>query len=324
MLAAFAQQQQPPAPQQDDGERVTVVGIVPVPDVGEGAPYLTVADLNKIESDARREATGALRDGQTLRVCRLRGPPLDSRLSYNYPSLELLLDEEVKAAHRVTVEVRRAQAATAAAEGARVEAAAGKVDMPAVETAELARQAAISKLDEARLKFLEAGAAIADFQELQRRGWVAVNAPADEADSGMLITWDDLDIRAERRRKAGWWLGIPVPEPHDGVEVQRIEARERIEKDGRPVLVVTGQIRNDRNRSASMPELVVSAIDSKGFVLTAQPVSAGSGVRIPAKSARNFAYELRPSPGAAAIVTVSFSSKVAPPPRMRIQTPENC
>jgi hypothetical protein len=318
---------QPPAPsasaESKDGERVIVIGSVPVPNVGAGAPYHSVEDLAQIDKEAKREAGSSLVDARSLRQCRLQGSPLDSRLSYIYPSMELLLDEEVQAAYRVTIEVKRSQLATEAAEKSRVDAAAGNVDMKAVEAAELARQAAVNKLDEARIAFLEAGAAIADFQELERRGRVAVNVANPDAEDGLPILWDDLEERAERRRKAGWWLGIPVPEPYDGLHILQIEARERTEK-GRPVLMVTGQVRNDRDRSVSLPEMVVSAVDSKGFVLIAKPVGANSGVRIPAKSARNFAYELRPSPGAASKVAVSFASKIGPPPRLRVQRPEDC
>jgi hypothetical protein len=314
--------QQPAAPVQDGGERVTVIGIVPVPDVGEGAPYLTVEDLSAIESQTRRNASTAQSDARAFRTCRLKGDPLESRLSYLYPSLEALLDEEVSAGNRVAIQAGRAQEATKAAEQARLDAAGGKADLRTVEAAELARQAAIGKLDEARIKYLEAGAAVADFQDLERRGRVVISAGSSSgAPSGVPIMWSDLDTRAKRRRDAGWWLGIPVPEPEDGLHIQGIEAHERTEK-GRPFVEITGQIRNDLDRAAPVPELVVSAIDSKGFVLTAQPVSTGSGARIPARAARNFAFELRPSPEAISKVTVSFSSKIAPPPRMRIEQPD--
>jgi hypothetical protein len=316
-------QQQPGAPAPDGGERVTVIGIVPVPDVGDGAPYLSVEDLGAIENQTRRNASTAQSDARSIRICRLKGDPLESRLSYLYPSLEALLDEEVSAGNRVAIEAGRAQEATKAAEQARLDAAGGKVDMKAVETAELARQAAIAKLDEARIKYLEAGAAIADFQDLERRGRVVVNAGSSSAPpSGIPITWSDLEARARRRRDAGWWLGIPVPEPEDGLSIQRIEAHERTEK-GKRFVEVTGQIRNDLDKAASVPELVISALDSRGFVLLAQPATAGSGARIPARAARNFAFEVRPSPEAISTVTVSFSSKIAPPPRMRIERP-NC
>jgi hypothetical protein len=306
----------------DSVDRVIVTAMVPIPPVGDGAPYRTPDELADIRRLAQRNKAEPQADAMSFRTCRMKSVP-PQRLSLTFPSLEALLDEEVAIAQRVIIEAERAEQATLAAEQSRRDAAERKVDMSVVEEAELKRQKAVLKLDEARLKYLEAGAAVADFQDFQRRGYVVVNWAGDPeaaTEAGNPITWSDLDMRARKRRDAGYWLGAPQPEPHPGLRIQNVIAREQEGKKG-PIVIVTGEIRNDRDKSADVPDLTVSAFDGQGFVLEAVAIGAGSA-RVPAKSVKAFAYELRKPPEALERIAVIFASGLRVPPRTRIERPE--
>lgn len=295
--------------------------MVPVPNVGEGAPYRSAQELARVADAARLERMESQALALQFLTCRMMANP-PQRLSFSYPSEEELLNREGDAANRAAIEAGRAGKATEAAEQARRDAASGKADMKAVEAAELARQAAVNKAEEVRIKFLEAGAAIADFQDLQRRGWVVVNMAGDPEAAqprGNVIQWSDLDAKARKRREAGWWIGVPAPDPGNGLTVSGVEAHENTVK-GKSIVTITGQIRNPTDKELPIPDLAVTAIDSKGFILTGVPIATGA--KVPAKAARAFAYDLKPAPDAVSKIAVTFSSQIGPPPRMRIAKPD--
>jgi hypothetical protein len=317
---------QPITPQQatpaSDRDRVVITGMVPIPNVGPGAPYHSPEELAALSDKTQKDILHTDAVDMRTRLCRLAGPPGKSRLSLNYPTLEALMDTEIETGRRLSTEADRAKAATEAAEQSRREAADGKADAKAVEQAELARQVAVNKVEEARVKFLEAGAALADFQDFERQGYVIPDLNQEAAPSGKILTWSELDVRADRRRKAGYWQGVPVPDPAPGLHIEQVEAHQKEGKRG-PVIEITGMLRNDRNATISVPGLNVVAIDKQGFILLATPIDA-SGSSVPPMSSRVFSYELKPAPDAITRVSVTFASSLAPPPRTYLKTPPGC
>ena len=320
-LAPDAPQSQAATQPEQKTDRVVITAMVPVPNVGEGAPYRTLDDIMRMKDEATGQRGESIRDIQQYRRCRQQQSDFSQRrLSDAFPSLEGLLEKEIDLAFRVSALAGKAEAATRAAEDSRRRAADGEADVKTVEAAELARQDAINKLDEARLKYREAGAAIADFQELQRRGRPA-SANGQFTDDNDAIAWTDLDIRAAQRREAGWWDGIPAPDIPKGLAIAGIEARQFTDRKG-VFIEVTGEIRNSGAKAASVPDLVVSALDGRGWVVEATPLSAPPSVKIPAGGSKPFAYQMRPPPAPGSKIAVSFGSKIAPPSRLAVATPD--
>ncbi|HVY88915.1 MAG TPA: hypothetical protein VG942_08610, partial [Hyphomonadaceae bacterium] len=321
-IPADSQSAAPQLPEPPSGrDRVVITGMVPIPNVGAGAPYHSPEELAALSEKTQKDILHTDAVDMRTRMCRLNLKP-PGRLSMNYPSLEALMDAELATGRRLATEADRARLATEAAEASRRAAADGKEDAKSVEQAELARQAAVNKAEEARVKYLEAGAAIADLQDFERQGYTIADLNQEAAPSGKVLTWGDLDVRADRRRKAGYWQGVPVPDPAPGLHIEQVEARQTDGKHG-PVVEITGLLRNDRNGTLSVPGLTIVAIDKQGQILAATAIDA-SGSSVPAQSSRAFAYELTPAPQAIARVSVTFASSLAPPPRTYLKPPPGC
>jgi hypothetical protein len=314
-------QQGPAQRPAETGDRVTITAMVPIPNVGKGAPYRATEDLSRMKGEGTGQRTESIREIQQFRQCRQQQSDFAARrLAYVLPSMEGLLEREVDASFRFATLAGKAEEATRAAEDVRRLAADGQADMKAVEAAELKRQDSVNELEDARIKFREAGAAIADFQELERSGKPAsVNGQFIDDDDA--IAWGDIDLRASLRRKAGWWDGIPAPDIPKDLAIADIEAHQLNDTKG-AFVQVTGEIRNSGAKAANVPDLIVSVIDKRGWVIEAMPLSAPSSVKVPAGGKRPFAYEMRPVPAASSKITVSFGSKVAPPPRLPVRPPD--
>jgi hypothetical protein len=296
LTAAAAGAQQ--APQQtpvDGGERVIVYGMVPIPDVGEGAPRFTSKDVEVIEKAARDVVTDSSRDMRICQVpagtfCKLDGRPQE------------LLACEVEYGAKAANLAGMAVSASAAAEAVRRAAAKGEADMKAVEEAELVRQEAVNKMQEARQKLLEIRARMGDIQKnaMGFRGW-------------------DANHQEMKRRKAGWGLGVAVPDVPEGLSIINVKVTQLADTKGKGDFArVQGDIRNSGAKSAKIPGLAATLIDEKGFPLNTTSVSPSNKGSIPAGKTRPFQFDMRPAPELTKTAIVTFAPEGAPEPRIRM------
>jgi hypothetical protein len=303
--AASAQEQQPAVV-----DRVVVTGEVPVPRVGEGAPYHSVAEIEALSEAAQKDqvkATNNFRLAAASGVCRdplLPSAMLPSRpvsMDDRHPPgpvLQVLYNDQKAAAARVTAAAGNAAAATAKADQSRRDAAAGSVMKTQVERLEIVRQREVEKLEKARLKLMEAQAAIADYGDLAFRGVKP-------------ITWGDLDGMAMRRKKAGWGLGLPKRVDKGKLEIAGLGANELIDDDGL-YLRVGGFVINSSDQPLDVPDMVVSVLDERGLVLNNSAAIAMVRIKVPPKGAVRFLHDIHPSPGHVSHLVVNFASGLEP------------
>lgn len=293
-------------PEFDGGERVVVYGMVPVPDVGEGAPLFTAQDLGKMESDAHKAVADTRSD---VRKC--GGRP--TGIVFNpaeRPSLGNLLAQEFEVGNRVANAAGKAQQVTERAEKARRDAASGAIEMDVVIALELERQAAVNTLQEARADLVEAQAMIGDFQDMSL---------GQRARAGVGVEWGDLEMRALNRKREGVGLGLAFPQTHKGLDIQKVQASQHKDKKGKDMVVVRGEIVNSNTKSATIPDLSLALVDERGWVLATATVSPPPFQKgIGAGKTRPFAVEVRPAPEALKTAIVTFAAKHAAEPRMGV------
>jgi hypothetical protein len=302
--AAAAAQQAPPQTPVDGGERVIVYGMVPIPDVGEGAPQFTAKDVEAMEEAARKTMADARSD---TRKCIGSGLIPNVRAT-DAPSMVVLLVQEYEAAMKVANLADKAYAATLAAEASRRDAANGAGNMTIVEQRELERQEAVKKLQEGRAELFEAQAMIGDLQDMMLGEHRKVG-----------IGWSDLDMRALNRKKDGVGLNIGMPNLHPGLDIQNVIASQHKDRKGKDMVVVRGDIVNTGAKSATIPELFVALVDEQGWTLTNMTVSPPPFQKgIGAGKRKAFQVEVRPAPEALKTAVVTFASKHAIEPRMGV------
>jgi len=172
--------------------------------------------------------------------------------------------------------------------------------MKAVEEAELVRQAAVNQMQKARQKLLEMRARIGDLQKgmMGFRGW-------DPAHQEM------------KRRKAGWGLGVAVPDVPAGLSIVNTKVTQYTDAKGEFVRI-QGEIRNSGRSSAKIPGLAATLVDEKGFPLNTTSVSPSNKGSIPAGKTRPFQFDMRPAPELTKTAVVTFAPDGAPQPRTRI------
>jgi hypothetical protein len=319
LVAAATAQQAPPqqAPADSDalGERVTVIGMVPPPDVGEGAPYHAPEEIAAIGQAAARDASEAIAEGRTAgrsNECRDSVPdinttsdrnPLD-RVPANIPRLQGLYRDKKSQAQKVSQLAGKAEDATEQAEDARRDAAQGANNKSIVEKTELARQKAVNALEKARLKLMQIEASIADYGDLTLRN------------RGQQIEWADLDMRYVQRRQDGWGLGVPKESklPLSVVNMQASEYR----GDKGYYLRLTGVIVNIGDKPLAVPDFVVSVLDEKGFPLRNVMASVPSRIQLPPGGVQPFSYDVQPSPRNVGRIVINFASGSEPPPELPV------
>ncbi len=291
--SAIAQQIEP-----SSRDRVVVVGTVPIPDVGEGAPIFTSIDVETIEHAARKTATDARRDFQRCRgerdpVLAVCFPNTDSGLR---DMLACEFEYATKAANLANI----AAEATRAAEDVRSAAAAGKADTSAVEATELVRQDAVNRMRAAQLKLLEQQGVIGDYQKA---------ALSQGRQSSLAL--------AVERKRAGKGVGAGMPDKPAGLSITNVTALIRIDKKGEFVLV-QGRIQNSGPNGANVPDLTATLIDERGYPLISTTVSPKPKRSIAATSTQDFAFEVRPAFQATNRAIVTFASKLTPAPRLGV------
>jgi Protein of unknown function (DUF3426) len=287
----------------DSGDKVVITGMVAIPDVGEGAPQFTARDLTVLQSEAEQTQMKSRSDAG-----RCGGSPVG--ISFNptgAPSMSNLLAQEFEASTRVIAAAGNAQKVTAAAEQARHDAADGKIDIKAVEDAELKRQESVRGLQKARETLAEAQAMLGDFEDMMLHG-------RKESD----IDWGELDGRALRREKEHVGVGIGDPQPVDYLEIRNIQAHQFRDKKGKDFVRVSGAIHNKATSTVPIPALSFALIDHAGWVLQSQTVTAEHNKSIGPDKTAPFQVDLRPAPDALKTAIVSFAAKAAAQPRLGV------
>lgn len=104
-------------------------------------------------------------------------------------------------------------------------------------------------------------------------------------------------------------LGLPVAGP--GLVIEDIRAQPSFEG-GRPVLAVSGSIRNPRNESLDCPPLRLSLLDQAGKPVATKIARPLDG-RIPGHAIRHFAITLVDPPAAMRDLSVTFEPILATP-----------
>ena len=325
-LSALAQQApaaQAPAPQTpladqaaSPGNRVRVLGMIPPPDVGQGAPYHSPEEISEIASTAGRDATQAnidsrvagknddCRDSQTDMNTPGGVDPL-KRVAMNTPRLQGLYRDEKNQASRVASLAAKALQATNSAEDARRDAADGKYDKSRVERTEITRQKAVNELDKARLKLMETQARIADYGYIRMRN------------GGQTIEWIDLDMKAIQRRKAGWGLGVPKETKVGGLTVANMNGGEFEDERGFYILIA-GVVVNSGSTAETVPEFIITILDQKNLPLRNVLGSPQNRTTLPPGGQLPFRYTLRPSPEHIGHIALNFASGKEPPPEIPV------
>ncbi|MEP7210905.1 MAG: hypothetical protein ABI740_08720 [Alphaproteobacteria bacterium] len=304
----------PPAPT----DRIVITGMIPVPVVGAGAPYHSVTELGQMSAVAKQEysqathdvrlasESDACRDPKDINVMARPKAPTPDTIGQHKPgappTLQALYVDVKQSSVRVAQLAGKAAEATRKADDSRRAAAAGSLDMKTVEKIELDRQAAVKRLEQERLRLMEAEAAIADYGDLLIHGQ-------------RYIDWLDIDTRAGQRKKAGWGLGLPRTVTVKDLTVSGLKASE-MQDDAGFYLRVFGQVNNSGGTPTTLPNLLVSVLDERGLVLSTSLAQTGGRRRVPPHGALPFQYDVRPSPEHVGRLVVNFSSGAEPPPEL--------
>jgi hypothetical protein len=307
-------------PDPDDPDRVIVVGMVPIPDVGPGAPRFTAQEVRELQQAATRAHNVARGD---LRKC---GAVMGAGNCNPSAGIMGVLSCEAEAAYKARNLAGKAAQATAVAEDARSRAAQGKATMAEVEVAELARQEAVKKMEKARQDLMESQAQTADMQDFMLKHTAEVRvgdgskgaafekkATIDRLNSEMSM---DLTAKSMKREKAGWGLGGATPARPPGLTLEKIRIV-RLKDTKGEFLKVSGEIRNaSPSGSSEVPGLSVTLTDVKGFPLNTTTVFADGAGKISAGQSRPFQVFVRPAFDGTRNAVVTFASASAPPPRI--------
>lgn len=279
-------------------DRVVITGMVPVPDVGRGAPLLTSRDVEAIEETARQAKGDAERD---FRRC--SNQPFVPIYDPSSFSLANLLAGEYEASKRMITAADRARATTEKAEAARQDAAAGYVDMKVVNDTELARQEAVMKLQEARAGLAEMQAMIGDFQDM------ALGQRGRFMSGGV-----EFLERAMRRQKENVGIGVAKSANVPGLDIRNVRARQVTDRKGKDLVLVEGDLFNLGDKAVKIPALSAALIDDRGWVLTNTTVEPAQKKSLPAGKTQAFRIEMRPAPELlkAAVVTIAAETHAEP------------
>lgn len=320
---AMAQQAPPAAPAATvatppASDRVVVTGEVPVPNVGAGAPYHSAQEIETITSQAQASYNKSIENERrawdseacespfSTNVMNGNKPvnleKLAARPPGRPPNLQDLYAEVKAASARVAAAASKAADATKAADQSRRDAATGAIDAKAVEQLELARQTAVNTMQKARAKLMEAQATVADYGDLKMSG----RNPID---------WADLDGRALLRKKQGWGTGLPNIKQPPPLAVLTPAMQEMQDAQG-SYLRVQMILHNTSNREIDIPDMIVSAVDERGFALSTEAAHAEPRIKIKADGYKPFQYDFRPAPRHVAGVLINFADGFEPPPEL--------
>ncbi len=109
---------------------------------------------------------------------------------------------------------------------------------------------------------------------------------------------------------AGAYAGLGLPVNRLGLEIEAVHAQAAFQG-GRPVLAVTGAIRNVSDNAAAAPDLRISLLDRAGKALTAR-IARPIDPRVPAHAVRHFAIALVDPPAGLHDLEVTFEAAARP------------
>jgi len=115
------------------------------------------------------------------------------------------------------------------------------------------------------------------------------------------------------------YAGVGLPVDALGLAIEDIRAQPTFE-DGRPVLAVSGAIRNERDETAVMPALRVSLLDRAGNPV-AEKLAQPANPSIPGRATRHFAVTLVDPPADGRDLQLTFESPYAGPGPAKIPAP---
>jgi hypothetical protein len=276
-------------------EGITVLGPVSPPNVGAGAPNFSVEELDAQIEEARLRERNA-RWARSQRPERWRDPY----------SLDTLCRTEFEAQAEVIRTAEIARAATEAAMSARQGAAIGEATQQQLESAELARQAAVNDYMAARMVSERARLRIDDYVELDASLVGQAGVPVEFRDA-------EIELRTSARAEGE---GFVISRTWDDLGVGDVAA-EVIGDTASSGLAIAGRIYNQRKSDVAVPPLQVLVYDRGGFLLQRVDIRAAGGARIPAGEAVTFGYRLEPAPENVVYATVTFGpysriSQIAP------------
>jgi len=276
-------------------DRVLVTGVAPAPDVGEGAAYFLPGDLASIGEAAARSAGRAR---ARLSRCRDAFPDATdpaSRIAAYELTLEKLSREELAQARLLTERVRLAQAATEDALAARA-APSDRRSAAEIEASELRRQAAVNAL-------MEAEADLALSREL-----VFAAVEALRRNPSARPTRAALEESA--RQRADLSRMRPEAAAVLGLSGLRVEARGPGARD----VAVSGVVTNSGAAALPMPNLMLTAVDERGFALRTEIVEPARALGVLPGRPQPFAADFAGVPEATVHIVTSLTGRPAPAP----------
>jgi hypothetical protein len=286
-------------PDADAKNRVVVGAMIPIPDVGEGAPLFTSSDLGQMQAETQRLVSKSRSD---LRRCGALLPP---QYEPGHPGITNLVAREYEAGQRVIASAGKAEAATLKAEDARRAAFSGNATKEEVEARELDRQAAIVVLQKARAELVEAQAMIGDAQKM-----IMSSRPFD---------WLELRMKEDARRRDDVGLGVGKPQDFTGLDIAEVKAQQfKDAKGGQPFVRVSGKIVNSNNKVIKIPALSVALVDERGWVMGNQTVTPVSKKGIGSNKSEPFQIDVRPAPDLLQTALVTFAPKAQIQPRLGV------
>jgi hypothetical protein len=144
--------------------------------------------------------------------------------------------------------------------------------------------------------------------------WVAAAAVVVGLAAGLLMFRSEIARMVPASRPVFASLGLPA-DPL-GLVIEEVRADPAFQG-GRPVLAVTGQIRNVRDAAATAPSLRVNLLDKAGKPVAAKVARPIDG-RVPAGAVRHFAIAIIDPPASVHDLQVTFEdgkARAAAPPR---------
>lgn len=288
----------PPSPAaQSSPDRVVITGMVPIPDVGPGAPRYTSADIAKIEQQSLDTAFQAYLDYE-----RCSGipkgypqPPCNESALY-FGEIVGIAACERDYANMAANMAGKAATVTGEAEAVRREAAAGRASASDVEAAELKRQDAVSKMQKAREKLDDARAAMGIAQEM------ALSGPQVGLDF-----YGEVRSRKKFQNRPGVFPGVRI----EGV-------RTVLQRDKKESVLIQGTIRNTTAKTVEVPGLVAMLFDERDWVVARKSVTPDKKFVVAGNSSKPFGLQIEFAPQAMKRAIVAFAHESEPPPRIGV------
>ena len=260
---------------------LVVTGVVPIPDIGQGAPQFSADELTVRRDVARKEA-------RAFSDCQRKADGVIPRVLFN------VLAKDARERERLLV---KAQAATLAAETVRTEAAKGLRTQAEVETAELARQAAVN----AFVNQPKATSADADAMDLRasRPGRNPSMAPL--VDGLARVVDERLKLYQDARGTSA------APSYYADLRIQGVTLSQDEDEAG-GFFLIKGEVVNPRRSTIPMPPLSFLVFDKHGLELDRHSTWPERTARIGPGASRPFQFAIRPSLRYATTVRVTFNN----------------